>query len=101
MKNIKIIPKLIKEAIEKGVNEIAVEYKDGFEEIFIVKSDLMIGIKSYEADSENAINLRKELYFLRKRKTLKIDNTKYNIKIIIFDSFGEDAFRLLFERRIN
>ena len=101
MKNIEIIPKLIKEAIEKGVNEIAVEYKDGFDEIFIIKSNLLIGIKSYKSDSETALNLREELYFLRNRKTLKIDNTKYSIKIIIFNSFGEDAFRLLFERIKN
>lgn len=94
MNNEEVVLKLIVEALEIGANEIEVQYKDGYEEVYARSGDIGSLMKRLNSLSEEAKGLREELYNLRKRKTLKIFDNKYKIKVHIYDSFGEDAFRI-------
>ena len=64
-----------------------------------MKSAFGWGIASLASSSPEAKSLRHELYALAKKKQrVKIDELTYELRARIFDSFGEDAFRVELRR---
>ncbi len=90
------LEKCVSKAIKMGVNELEIEYKDGCEEVFAMKHGMGVGIASLKSGSEEAALLRNELYEIseRKEKRIRVGSTEYKLKVKIFNSFGEDAFRV-------
>ena len=67
-----------------------------------MKSGVGVGIASFRSSSPEAKSLRNELYALaKKRQRAKIDEHTYELRARIFDSFGEDAFRVELRRSNN
>jgi hypothetical protein len=94
-----ILEKLAAQAIRLGADQLEVEYKDGCEEVFAMKSGFGWGIAGIRSSSPEAQSLRNELYALAKKKErVKIDEHLYELPARIFDSFGEDAFRVELRR---
>jgi len=94
-----ILEPLLAKAISLGANQLEVEYKDRCEEVFAVKSGFGLGIANFRSSSPEAKSLRNELYALaKKRQRAKIDEHTYELRARIFDSFGEDAFRVELRR---
>ena len=90
-----ILERLLAKAIALGADELEVEYKAGCEEVFAMKSNFGLGIASLRRSSPEAKSLRHELYALAKKKQrVTIDDRTYELRARIFDSFGEDAFRV-------
>jgi hypothetical protein len=90
-----IVQGLVAKAIRCGADMIEVEYDEGYEEVYIRKDNLALGIDRFKATSAGASFLRKELYGLAKKKRrIVLDNEKYELRARIYDSFGEDAFRV-------
>jgi hypothetical protein len=90
-----IVQEFAVEAIRGGADMIEVEYDEGYEEVYIRKDNLALGIDRFKASSSEASLLRKELYGLAKKKRrIVIDNEEYELRALIYDSFGEDAFRV-------
>jgi hypothetical protein len=95
-----ILEPLLAKAISLGADQLEVEYKDRCEEVFAVKSGFGLGIANFRSSSPEAQSLRNELYALAKKKQrVKIDEHTYELRTRIFDSFGEDAFRVELRRR--
>ena len=93
------LEQLVAKAIDLGADQLEVEYKDGCEEVFAMKSAFGWGIASIRSTSPEAKSLRHELYALAKKKQrVKIDERTYELRARIFDSFGEDAFRVELRR---
>ena len=91
---------LAAKAIALGADQLEAEYKDRCEEVFAMKSGIGVGIASLRASSRQAAALRRELYALAKKKRrVIIDNSTYEMRARIFDSFGEDAFRVELRRQ--
>ena len=63
-----IVEQLAAKVIRLGVEELEVEYKDGYEEVFAVKGALGVGIASLRSSSPQAVSLRRELYSITKKK---------------------------------
>jgi len=94
-----ILEELAAQAIRLGAERLEVEYKDRHEEVFAVKSGFGWGIASLRSSSPQAASLHAELYALTKKKrSMIIDNLTYDLRARIFDSFGEDAFRMELRR---
>jgi hypothetical protein len=90
-----IVQELVAEAIRGGADMIEVEYDEGYEEVYIRKDNVALGIDRLNASSPKAAFLRKELYGLAKKKRrIVVDNKEYELRTRIYDSFGEDAFRV-------
>ena len=91
-----ILMDYVAEAIEQGFDELTVEYKDGQEMVFVQNKGVGIGIASLKSDGEEAAALRHELFRLAKSsKKIRLWDNEYILKARIFDSFGENAFRVL------
>jgi len=89
-----------KKSIEMGAYEIEIEYKDGYEEITVLKNEVGYGIAKLDSVSEEASSLRNQLYSLQENKQgiIRINGTEYKLRIEIYESFGEDVFRLIIEK---
>jgi hypothetical protein len=90
-----ILEQLAAKAMSLGADGFEVEYKDGCEEVFAVKSGFGLGIASLRSSTAEAKSLRNELYALTKKKqSVRIGDRTYELRARIYDSFGEDAFRI-------
>lgn len=94
-----VLEQLAANAICLGADELEVEYKDGREVVFAMKSGIGMGIANFLGSSPQAGALRRELYALpKKKRRVIIDDMTYDVRVDIFDSFGEDAFRVELRR---
>lgn len=94
-----IVERLAAEAIRRGADLLDVEYKDGYEEIVAAKGGLGHGIARFRSSSPEAVTLREELHRIAKRKQcVTVDGSKYELRGSVYESFGEDAFRVQLRR---
>ena len=94
-----IVYRLVVEAINLGTDSLEIEYKDGHEEIFAVKGAVGQGIARLQSSSPEAESLRSQLHSISKRKQrLIVGDYEYELQCRIYDSFGEDAFRVRVRR---
>ncbi|HEU4345037.1 MAG TPA: hypothetical protein VFU31_26095 [Candidatus Binatia bacterium] len=94
-----VLADVVSRVIAVGASEFEVEYKDGEERVFAVSGLVGVGIAAFRSQTEKAKALRKQLYELRrKRKKITLSGTEYQLRVEIFDSFGEDAFRVMITR---
>jgi predicted amino acid dehydrogenase len=90
-----IVEHLASRAIRLGADALEVEYKDGYEEVCAAKGGVGYGIARFRSSSREAASLRKELLNIAKtRQRLSLDNYEYELRGRVYDSFGEDAFRV-------
>jgi len=94
-----IVHELIPRAPLAGADALEVEYKDGCEEVVAMRGPIGFGIASFRSTSAKAEVLRRSLYELMKRRTtITAGGIDYDVRVRVYDSFGEDAFRVEFKR---
>ena len=72
-----IVQTLAVDAIRAGADMIEIEYDEGYEEVYIRKDNLALGIDRFKSSGPEAASLRKELYGLAKKKQrIVIENLK-------------------------
>jgi hypothetical protein len=82
-------------ALSLGAQSIEVEYKDSREWVFAHKGGTGIGIANYASSSADAKELRGNLYAAAKKPVrCAIGGQVYILKVRVFESFGEDAFKV-------
>ena len=92
-----VLEQLASEAIRLGFDMLEVEYKDGCEEVVALKGGLGFGIARFPSASLESTSLREELYQItkkRRRRRLTVENREYDLRGRMFESFGENAFRV-------
>jgi hypothetical protein len=92
-----ILERLVAEAIRVGADALEVEYKDGCEWFFAAKGPLGFGIASFPNSIPDAAELREACYRLaqlKRAQRIEVDGREYELRCAVYDSFGEDAFRL-------
>lgn len=94
-----IVERLAGEAVRLGADLFEVEYKDGYEEVFAAKGKVGYGIARLRSSSPEALTLREELHRIAKRKRrIAVGAAQYELRASVYDSFGEDAFRVELRR---
>ncbi len=89
-----IIEQLASEAICSGGEALEVEYNDGYEEVYVVKGSIGHGIRLRSSSPEGR-SLREDLYKIaKKRRRITVGDREYELRCHVYDSFGEDAFRV-------
>jgi len=91
-----IIEEIAFKAIRCGGEAVEVEHKDDYDEIFPLSgpSGVSLGIR-LESSSKEAKSLRADLYGIaKKRRRITVGGAEYELRCRVYDSFGEDAFRL-------
>lgn len=94
-----IVERLAGEAIRSGAEFLEVEYEDGYENVVAGKGHMGVGIARFRSSSPEAITLREELHSLAERKRrIIVDGSAYELWGKVYESFGEDAFRVRLRR---
>ncbi len=90
------LSEFISKAIELEAHKLEVEYKDGYEEITVRKSQMGFGVGRLESDGKEATNLRNQLYAIIENKEgkIRLNEKEYKLEVETYESFGEDVFRL-------
>ncbi len=95
----RILESLATEALRLGFDTLEVEYKDGFEEVCGLKQGVGFGIARFRSSSPEGTALRRELYgTLKKPQRVVLDDAEFSLRSQVWDSFGEDAFRVTLRR---
>jgi hypothetical protein len=92
-----ILERLAADAIRLGADALEVEYKDHSEWVFAEKGPLGFGIASFPSSSPEATELRSECYRVARLKRphrISVDGCQYELRCAVYDSFGEDAYRI-------
>jgi hypothetical protein len=98
-KRASIVHKLTTEAVGVGADTIQVEYRDGYEEICVLKGGVGFEIARWPSSGRRAVALRKELHDLRKtRVRLTVSGVEYEIRARTYDHFGEEAYEVRIRR---
>jgi LexA DNA binding domain len=93
-----LLEDLCEHALSCGADSLEVEYEEGREWVFARKGDLSFSTANYGSSSRNGKELRENLYAAQKRPVrTAIGGQVWILKVEVYDSFGEDAFRV----RIN
>jgi hypothetical protein len=89
-----VVAEVVARVLATGATEFEVEYKDGEELVVAFNGAVGVGVAAFRSGSADAQELRRQLYALKKKKR-KITHAgvEYALRVEIFDSFGEDAFR--------
>jgi hypothetical protein len=93
-----ILERLATEAIGLAADALEVEYKDGFEEVFASSGPLGFCIARFEGSCQDAVRLREACDRLSRQKRarrISVGGLEYGLRCTTYDSFGEDAFRLI------
>ncbi|MGH9387160.1 MAG: hypothetical protein ACRD2N_23060 [Vicinamibacterales bacterium] len=95
----RILERLATQALRRGFDTLEVENKDGFEEVCGLKDGIGFGIARVRSSSPEGAALRRELYgSLKKAQRVALDDAEFSLRSRVWDSFGEDAFRVTLHR---
>ncbi len=91
-----ILTDIVAQVLSAGATEFEVEYKDGEEQICAMSGAVGFSVASLPSASDDARQLRSELYGSRKKRArINVFGVDYRLCVEVFDSFGEDAFRVI------
>ncbi|HEY6852472.1 MAG TPA: hypothetical protein VI320_40455 [Terracidiphilus sp.] len=90
-----LLEDLCEHALSCGAESIEVEYRDRREWVFAQKGGIAFGTANFASSSRNAKELRENLFAARKKPVrTAIGGRVWILKVEVYDSFGEDAFRV-------
>jgi hypothetical protein len=93
-----LLENLCEHALSCGAESIEVKYDEHREWVFARKGDIAFGTANFASSSRNAKELRQNLYAARKKPVrTAISGQVWILKVDVYDSFGEDAFRVRIE----
>jgi|ERR1035437_9946895 hypothetical protein len=98
-RNPDVLAEVVARVLAAGATEFEVEYKDGEEHIVAFSGAVGVGVAAFPSASEDAQDLRRQLYAVsKKRRKILRAWAEYGLRVKVFDSFGEDAFRVTITR---
>ena len=95
-----IVHGFIAKAGRLGADTIEVEYRDGYEEVSVLKGGVGFGIARFPSMGRRSTALREELDRLRKKTTTKVtvDGADYEVRARTYERFGEQMFEVRLRR---
>ena len=90
---------VVSKVLAVGGSAFEVEYKHPDERVFAFSGPVGVGVAAYRSGTTEAQGLRRELFALRRRrKKITVSGVEYVLRVEVFDSFGEHAFRVTLQR---
>jgi hypothetical protein len=90
-----LLEDLCEHALSCGAESIEVEYDEGREWVFARKGDIAFDTANFASSSRNAKELRQNLSAARKKPVrIAIGGQVWILKVSVYDSFGEEAYRV-------
>jgi hypothetical protein len=98
-RNPDVLAEVVARVLSTGATEFEMEYEDGEEHVVAFCGAAGVGVAAFRSNSDDAQELRRQLSALEKKRRKIIHAGKeYALRVKVFDSFGEDAFRVTITR---
>jgi hypothetical protein len=95
----RVLMDVVSKVLDAGATAFEVEHKDRLERVLACNGPMGVGVAAYRSDGCEAQELRRQLYAIgRRRKKIEVSGVEYVLSVEIFDSFGEDGFRVTVQR---
>jgi hypothetical protein len=90
------LPRFIAPAARLEADTIQVEYRDGYEEVSVLKGGVGFEIARFPSMGRRSTALRKELGALRvkKRATVTVSGAAYEVRARAYELFAEEAWEV-------
>ena len=99
VRNPDVLAAVVARVLDAGATEFEAEHKDGEEHVVAFSGAVGVGVARFPSNSEDAQELRRQLYAVKKkRRKIVHAGVEYVLRVKIFDSFGENAFRATITR---
>lgn len=85
---------LIQKAVAMGADSLEIEYKDGRQQVCVMRGAMGVGIASVKSNSPKSTRLLAEIDALRKARRVQVGGVAYRAAVTEYDSFGEMAYRI-------
>jgi len=93
------LQRVIAQAALLGADTIQVEYRDGHEEVSVLKGGVGFEIARFPSPGRHSAALRKELAQRRKKKTtVTVNGADYEIRARAYELFAEQAYEVRLRR---
>lgn len=93
-----LLEDLCRHALSLGAQSLEVEHKDRHERVFARNGETVIRTANFASSSSDGKELRENLDAARKKPVrTAIGGQVWILKVSVYDSFGEDAFRVLID----
>jgi hypothetical protein len=91
-----LLPQFIAQAVQLGADTIQTEYRDGYEEVSVLKGNVGFEIARFPSMGRRSTALRKELAQLqqKKRATVTVSGATCEIRARAYELFGETAWEV-------
>ncbi len=90
-----ILAMLVTKAVEHDADGLEIEYKDGYEEVCVMKGDFGFGIARLDSSGEEAGSLRRQLQAIKRNGVrMSIKGAIFRLKVSTYNSFGECAYKV-------
>lgn len=92
------LQQFIAQAVPLGADTIQAEYRDGYEEVSVLKGGAGFEIARFPSMGRRSAALRKELAHLqqKRRMTVTVGGTAYEVRARAYELFGEEAWEVRF-----
>lgn len=98
-RNPDVLAEVVARVLSTGATEFEMEYEDGEEHVVAFCGAAGVRVAAFRSDSDDAQELRRRLSALeKKRRKIIHAGIEYALRVKVFDSFGEDAFRVTITR---
>jgi len=88
------LQQFIAHAMQLGADTIQTEYRDGYEEVSVLKGGVGFAIARFPSMGRRSTALRKELATLRQKKRMRVtvSGTEYEVRARAYELFAEAAW---------
>ena len=94
-RNPDVLAEVVARVLTVGATNFEMEYKEGEEHVVAFSGAVGVEVSALPSASEDGQVLRRQLYAAsKKRRKILHAGAEYGLRVKIFDSFGENAFRV-------
>ncbi len=95
----KTLKAFIERALEEGADAISIEYKDGYEEVCLLKGNFGIGLDKIKSNSDQSRSMFDELARIEAQGYIMVGNQRIRLNVDTYDNFGEEAYKITISNR--
>ncbi len=88
----KTLKAFIERALEEGADAISIEYKDGYEEVCLLKGNIGLELDKIKSNSDQSKAMFNELAKIEAQGYIMIGNQRITLNVETYDIFGDAAY---------
>ncbi len=90
----KTLKAFIERALDESADAISIEYKDGYEEVCLLRGNIGLELDKIKSNSDQSKSMFNELAEIEAQGYMLIGNQRITLNVDTYDNFGDAAYRI-------